>query len=143
MLIQQDRQMMILKKKQNGMTLIEIMVAVAIVAIIATVAIPSFQRQSLKGKRADGMAILMDAAARQERHFIDNNQYASTMTALKFSDAMSDKGYYKVAIVLGTPATSYTMTAVAQGGQANDACKNLIIKSTGARSSSSALTKCW
>ena len=144
MLIQQDRQMMILKKKQNGMTLIEIMVAVAIVAIIASVAIPSFQRQSLKGKRADGMAILMDAAARQERHIIDHNEYASTMAALKFpADGLSDKGYYKVAIVLSSP-TEFKMTAVAQGGQADDACKNLVIDSTGKRSSSAGATKkCW
>ena len=130
------------QKYQNGLTLIEIMVTVAIVAIIAMVAIPSYQRQALKGKRADGMAILMDAAARQERYIIDNNQYASTMTALKFADALSQKGHYKVTIALPT-TTSYKMIAVAQGGQANDACKNLIIESNGARSSSSALTKCW
>ena len=135
--------MMILKKKQNGMTLIEIMVAVAIVAIIASVAIPSFQRQSLKGKRADGMAILMDAAARQERHIIDNNEYATTMAALKFpADALSEKKYYMVTIDLNSP-TEFEMTAVAQGGQADDACKNLIIDSTGARSSSSGKTNCW
>jgi len=121
--------------KSGGFTLIEIMVTVAILAIIATVAIPSYQRQTLKSKRSDGMAMLMDAAAKQERYAIDPPYlYTADMTKLGYSVSTavpSEKGYYKLSAVVA--GGGFTLTATAQTGQDADECKNLTLDNTGKR----------
>ena len=121
--------------KSGGFTLIEIMVTVAILAIIATVAIPSYQRQSLKSKRADGIAMLMDAAAKQERYAIDPpNLYTANMALLGYTSPFASvQGYYQISAVLGAGSLSYTLTAKPQPGQDADECKSLTLDNTGTR----------
>ena len=129
--------------KNSGFTLVEVMVTVAIIAIIATVAIPSYQKQSLKSQRADGIAMLMDVAGKQERYIIDKGKYTTDMTKLAYaaSPAVSDKGYYKISAVLSNSDLSYTLTATAQ---TTDECGNLILSSTGQRTwSNSTAMNCW
>jgi type IV pilus assembly protein PilE len=132
--------------KSAGFTLIEIMVAVAILAIITAVAFPAYQAQGLKSKRADGIAMLMDVAGKQERYMVDHSAYTSDMTLLGYaaSPVASQKGYYNVSAVLSNGNLSYTLTATAQANQAADVCGNLILSSTGQRSwSNSTATNCW
>ena len=129
-----------------GFTLIEIMVVVGILAIIAAVAFPAYQAQALKSKRADGIAMLMEVAAKQERYLVDHSAYTSDMTLLGYSASpvASQKGYYQVSAVLSNSNLSYALTATAQPGQSADECGNLILSSSGQRTwSSSTATKCW
>lgn len=132
----------------SGFTLIEIMITVGIIAIVGAIAFPAYEKQAQKSRRADGIALLMDAAAREERFVVDNNRYTDEVVnaATHATDpglgmsADSQKGYYTLSIALGTPA--YTLTATAQNGQENDVCKNLTLTSTGVRSAS-ASSNCW
>ena len=54
-------------KINRGFTLVELMIVVAIVAILAAIGYPSYQNSVQKSRRADGRAALQEAAARQER----------------------------------------------------------------------------
>lgn len=134
-------------RPQHGLTLIELMVTVSIIAIIAAVAFPAYERQSLKSKRSDGMAMLMEVQSKQERFIIDNSQYASTLTALDSSygsPLMSAKGYYEITVTTANNNQSYTLTATPQGGQTDDECGKLYLDNLGNRTwSQTSIAKCW
>jgi type IV pilus assembly protein PilE len=59
------------------MTLIELMMVLAIIAIIVAVALPSYQRYQVRGIRSQGQQFLMDLAQAQEQFFLDQRQYAT------------------------------------------------------------------
>ncbi|MQK16898.1 prepilin-type N-terminal cleavage/methylation domain-containing protein, partial [Escherichia coli] len=59
-------------KAQRGFTLIELMVAVAIISILAAIAYPSYREYVNRGNRSEGQALLSDAAAAQERYYAQN-----------------------------------------------------------------------
>lgn len=101
-------------KKIIGMSLIELMIAVAIAGIIATIAIPSYQSQIRDSRRQDGMKILLQLKIQQEDFRLTNNSYATTaQLAVPASD------YYTFS-VSNVSATTYTMTATAKGSQTSD-----------------------
>lgn len=112
------------KTKSAGFTLLELMIVVAIVGIIAAVAYPSYQDQVRKSKRADGHSKILDAMARQERFFSENNTYTDDMTDLGYANdpVDSDNGHYTIdgAACGGGIAQCVNLTADAQGGQEVD-----------------------
>lgn len=130
-------------KKQLGFTLIEVMIVVVIVAILAAVAVPSYQDSIRKTRRAEAKEALTTAAALQERYFFTNNKYAitdggTTGIAKLGISATSTEGYYTINIVTpagGCPAgtgTCYRVTAQATGAQASDEqCSLFAIDHTG------------
>lgn len=128
----------------TGFTLIELMIAVAIVGILAGVAFPSYQDYVRRGHRASAQGYLMDLAQREQQYFLDNRGYASTASALGYSSAPSDVSpYYTVAItVAGGPPPTYSITATPTGSQASDTCGSLTLNSAGTKSSSAG-SNCW
>jgi len=74
------------KKNPSGFTLIELMVTVAIVAILAAVAIPSYQQYVVRGKRAAAQAQMMEIANREQQYFLANRAYAD-------KDTLQNNGY--------------------------------------------------
>jgi prepilin-type N-terminal cleavage/methylation domain len=133
------------RRYRRGFTLIELMVAVAIVAILATIAFPSYQRYVLRGHRVEGQALLSEAAARQERYYSQNNAYASTAAALNMTSNVNALQYYSLAISNVT-ATTYTLTATAKGAQASDKeCLTLTLDQAGTRGNTGTGTgtTCW
>lgn len=95
--------------KAKGFTLIELMVVVVIVAILAAVAIPSYQSSIQKTRRADAKETLTRIAAAQERFFFTNNSYTSDLTKLGLNAAGdSTEGYYTVSLI--TPANKATIS---------------------------------
>lgn len=126
--------------KANGFTLIELMVVVAIVAIIAAIAIPSYNNQVTKSRRADGQALLQEVMQAQHRHFSENLTYVTTLTTLAYgsnANIESQEGYYQVSAGnCADPDDDLTqcvlLTAVPQGPQASDG--NLTLDSYGTKS---------
>lgn len=143
--------MLMLRKKQknnSGFTLIELMIVVAIVAVLAAIAIPSYSSYVMRGKRAEGRAYLMNAAALLERYYSDNNVYATaanTMpgTVATAAGATSESGYYTGSMTVSTPFQTYTITATSNFTDAD--CGNLTLTHDGTRGKTgpSSVSDCW
>lgn len=131
---------------QRGFTLIEMMIVVAIAGILAAIAYPSYTNYVLRSHRSEGQALLIEAAARQERYFVQNNTYADTIDKLGYSSATSSNGYYQLSISSAS-ASDYALTVTPQGGQAKDTkCSNLTLNAAGSRGASASgavPADCW
>lgn len=130
-----------------GFTLIEVMIVLAIVAILAAVAMPSFLGQIRKSKRSDAMEAASRIQQAQERFRVINPTYAANLGALGLPSTTSG-GYYTMATAAGAgaaAATQYMVTATANAGtsQAGDSgCTTMTITlNAGVVSYSPAL--CW
>jgi len=66
--------------QQNGFTLIELMIALAIVGILAAIAYPSYQDSVMKSLRTDATGALLGLANAMERHFTETNSYLGAGT---------------------------------------------------------------
>jgi type IV pilus assembly protein PilE len=132
--------------KEKGFTLIELMIAVVVVAILAMVAIPAYNDSVTKGRRADAKSTLTTMAARQEQFFMDNKRYASDLTELGYTvaaDVDSVDGYYTVsAAVTATPPT-YTLTATPKNADAD--CNKFTLNQLGTQgvTGTKSADLCW
>ncbi len=128
-------------QNQQGFTLIEVMVSVAIVAIIASIAYPAYTDSVLRSGRADATTALLQLQMDQEKHRASNNPtYASSVTAdadndgLSWSSDVTAKGYYTLAIA-AADADTFTATATVVTGtrqEADTACEIITIDQDGA-----------
>ena len=124
------------RQRAAGFTLIELMMAVAIIAIVASIAYPAYQDQVRKTRRSQGQALLLEIAGHMERYYYDNGAYTTDLTDLGYATASnvpSEAGYYTVSVNPATAAcpvaSCYVLTATAQGGQAPDG--NLTLSAAG------------
>ena len=125
--------------RERGFTLIELMITVVIVAILASIAVPSYQSQMQKARRADAYDCLLNAAQRQENFFYQNNTYASNVGALGMTAQSCGDGEFYELEVVGNPniATSYLLTArrIGTSAQIDDTrCGDLTLSSAGEKS---------
>lgn len=139
-----------MKERTQGVTLIELMVVVALLAIIASIAVPNYRSYMLRSHRADATAELLRVRTAQEKFFLQNNQYADDAqltvappAGLGLNSA-SEHGFYTVVLDRTSP-TTYVVTATATGGQTDDAqCQTYTINEAGVRSSAPyGITTCW
>jgi type IV pilus assembly protein PilE len=103
-------------KKQNGFSLIELMITVVVVAVLAAVAYPSYQDHLRKGRRASAQAFLMEIANRQQQYLLDARGYAlgsTALTTLNITAPGDMAAHYSVTVDPSAPTTppSYTITA--------------------------------
>ncbi|BEP56613.1 type IV pilin protein [Variovorax sp. V118] len=118
----------------RGFTLIEVMITVAIVAILASIALPSYRQYIVRSKRSAAQAQMMDIANRQQQFLIANRGYAdkTALTASGYSlpAEVSSNYSYDVALQESGPPT-FTITFTAIGSQAGDG--NLGLTSEGVK----------
>lgn len=106
---------------QRGFTLIELMITVAIVAILASIAYPTYRDAMVKNRRASAKSLLADVAQRQQLFLMDNRAYAGSVADLKVPVPTDVSPYYDLTITAAaTTPPSFTATATAKGAQLSD-----------------------
>ena len=111
-------------QRPTGFTLIEVMVTVAIIAILAAIAIPNYSDYVKRGKIQEATSTLLAMRTKMEQYFQDNRSYISPGGAVldpcvpNSSVAVPPLKYFTIAPPCGLTATTYTITAT--GGSATD-----------------------
>jgi type IV pilus assembly protein PilE len=145
------------RRQQKGVTLLELMIVVVIIAIISAFAYPSYTQFIVRAKRTAGTSMLLQIADRQQQFFMDNKRFAANLTRLGFAadtvmidedgaviaDGDADR-IYNIA-VSATTATTYTLTATPQLKQASkdSKCGSLTLTDAGVKGYSGSGGECW
>lgn len=126
-------------RPQRGFTLIELMIAVAVIAILASIALPSYRGYVERATRTDAHAGLNEVASVLERCYTVHNSYNSSNCSLSNGDTRdSPDGNYTVTVT--STATTYTLTAGLRSGRGPDGCSgNMTLNHQGVRSPAD----CW
>jgi len=105
----------------KGFTLIEVMITVAIIAVLATIAMPQYQNFIQKTGRADATSALQRMSDLQVQYVLRNNAGSYTTNVALIGGANTEHGYYTLSVVSAT-ASTYKLQAVADpaGPQAGD-----------------------
>ena len=135
----------------KGFTLIELMIVIAVIAILASIAYPTYLDSTRKSRRADAKAALLELTQFMERVMVENKTYkpGGSNPTLPFTESPREGStkYYTLSIATSpaSTATSYTLQAVPKNAQSSDPCGTLTIDNTGAKTKSGSYTlaQCW
>lgn len=154
-----------MRRRLGGFTLIELMIAVAIVGILVRLAYPVYTQSVLRSHRTDAKSALLDLASREERYFSTANAYTDQAPTLGYASTATvtpaapmqilsgSTAYYQMSVVFSAPSASnanwtFTATAAPIGNQTNDSCGSYTISNTGAQgisggTGSATAASCW
>ncbi len=138
-----------MSKPQAGFTLIELMIAVAIVGILAAIAVPNYSEYVKRASRVEAAAALLDAANKQEQYFVDNREYSTSFTDLGLQ-SKTENQHFELSITLNADANTFTITAKPIAGpvKGDGDCTELSITDTGLKGAKGAkggsdVDYCW
>lgn len=124
-------------QNSKGFTLVELMIAVAIIGILAAIALPAYNNYVTQARRTEAQSFMHELAMRQERYRATSSSYASTSQISANVDSLD---YYSFSVVSPT-ATTYIIRGSAVGSQAtaDSTCSTLDLDQAASRSPAS----CW
>lgn len=138
-----------LRTRMLGVTLMELMIVVVIIGILAAVGYPSYRSYMQRTHRSEAKSALLQLQADQERHYLENNTYTSTITDLgSFDDAYTENNIYELEITSADAQGFEARATPATGGDVDmtddDECAEFTITSDGQRGASPDPNgKCW
>lgn len=136
---------MTLVLRQRGFTLIEVMIAVALIGILASIALPSYREYIERSRRADGKSALMRAAHWLERAATSTGAYPAKTAAEWTATGLgtSESKHYTIAYTQTGSGSGYTLTATPN--TTDDGCGDLGLDQAGTRTKTGSLTvaECW
>jgi type IV pilus assembly protein PilE len=102
---------------QRGVTLIELMTVVVIVAILASIAVPSYRNYLIRAQRTDATTALLRIQSGMEKYLVQNGKYTTDLTSKPQDGGLglytvSEQGFYDLKI--DPTATGYTASATAK-----------------------------
>lgn len=126
--------------RQAGFTLLELMIVVAIVAILASLAMAYYGDNVTSARRTDGRSALLNNVTRLEKCKATYGVYNNAACTI---NASSPDGFYTVAVV--SDATTFTLTASPAGAQTGDTdCTSITLDNLGQQAGAGAdPTECW
>lgn len=136
-----------MRSTSQGVTLIELMIVIVVVAVLASIAVPSYRQYVIRTHRTEAKATLLNVAAAQEKFYLQNNTYATNAQRAVappngLGIAGTENGWYTLTITAAS-AAGFTATAVpvAGGPQAADACQLFQVDDRGVKTATS--PDCW
>jgi type IV pilus assembly protein PilE len=134
---------------EAGFTLIELMIAIAVIAIIAGLALPSYIENVARGRRADAQGVVLEAASWMESYFNQNNNsyvvpaatFSATGLATSPRRAANGTQFYNIAVTNpGGDPMKFTITATAVNRMSSDRCATFTLTHLGVRGGTA---NCW
>ncbi|PTU33246.1 type IV pilin protein [Stenotrophobium rhamnosiphilum] len=155
-----------MEKHQSGFTLLELLIAGMIMAVLTAIAVPNYQSYVLRSNRALAQGMLSDLSGKQEAQALNQGKYATNLSALlgsnntnathfflnrqgQISKTLNGSGssIYKIEL-LDPSAASFTLHAAAVGTQEKDKdCRTFALTSVGQKSATAfngaTSARCW
>jgi len=103
-------------KRSDGITLVELLIVVVIVAILGLIAVPSYRQYAIRAQRTEAKTALLQLAANQERFYLQNNTYSADLAALGFPLGTSENGVYTLEIPVADTVTYQASATPTPGG---------------------------
>jgi type IV pilus assembly protein PilE len=126
----------------RGVTLIELMIALAVVSILIATALPSYRDYGRRAVRSEAQAYLISAQVRQQQFLVDTRAFATTVADLGIPiPARVSAAYDLSLVVVAGPPSTYTLAATPKDDQVTEACGILSVRQDGAKTA--AKSGCW
>ncbi len=133
------------RTNSSGFSLMELMIALAIVGILARIAIPAYTDQVRKTRRADAQSVLLELTQSLERFYTNNNTFVGATLPITQAPKEGATKYYNLSFTAAQTATAFSIRAVPIAGsdQASDRCGTMTITNAGVKTVSTSATGCW